>query len=71
MMRVVDVLYSVPFIFVVIFVITLIGGSLMEWLGRQAHGTWAVAAIVAAGIFVLNRRNRRRRTASNSNAESG
>ncbi len=40
---------------------TLIGGSLMEWLGRQSPVTWAVAAIVAAGIFVLNRRNRRRR----------
>ncbi|MCO6458478.1 MAG: ABC transporter permease [Pirellulaceae bacterium] len=54
MMRIVDVLYSVPFIFVVIFLITILGqGDIKAWLDRHGINQITIFYFVIGAIYWL------------------
>jgi ABC-type dipeptide/oligopeptide/nickel transport system permease subunit len=52
MMRIVDVLYAIPFIFVVIFLITMLQGH-REFLERWGIGRMTVFYVVVGGVYWL------------------
>ena len=54
MMRFVDVLYSIPFIFVVIYIMTILGSSdVKEWLEERGVNRIAIFFVVVGAIYWL------------------